>query len=112
MKMKKLAKLAKSQKKLKRSMRKLGKTKNPAWMTALAAIAGAVATALSDETKRGRMKDFALDTKRGAKRLVAKTKGKDEQTADEMGSDEMRADEMRSNEMPNGMVMEDNAGPV
>jgi hypothetical protein len=96
----KMKKLAKSQKKLKKSVRKLGKKNNPPWVTALAAIAGAVATALSDDRKRGRMKELALDTKDRAKRLVHTTASRDD--------DEM---EEASDDMPNG-IMEENAGPV
>ena len=92
----KMKKLAKSQRKLKKSIRKLGKKNTPAWVSALAAVAGAVASALTDERKRGRLKDIALDTKDRAKRLTHRSSSSDE----------------NPDEMPDGMVMEESPGPV
>lgn len=59
--------LAKSQRKLKRAFKKLGNAgKNaeaPAWIAALSAMAGAVAAALSDEEKRAKLKEVAIEAK-------------------------------------------------
>jgi hypothetical protein len=60
-------KLARSQKKLKKAFRQLGKAgkqaDTPMWITALAAMAGAVATALADRDKRHQLADIAVDAK-------------------------------------------------
>lgn len=60
-------KLRKSQRKLKKAFANLGqagkKAETPAWVTALAAIAGAVTTALADREKRGRLADIAVEAK-------------------------------------------------
>ncbi len=87
-------KLAKAQKKLKRAVRKVSKGQNPGWVAALSAIAGAVTTALSDAKKRGRVKEIASTGKERVQDLVSK-RPKEEQ-----------------DELPNGMVMDENPGPV
>jgi len=93
--MKKAKKLAKAQKKLEKAVRKLQKASrsdNPAWVTALAAVAASIATALSDGAKREQLKQLALDTTAKAKGLVTK-RGKGERAR-------------------NGIVMDQEPGPV
>lgn len=84
-------KLARSQKKLKRAFRKLGQpvkkaknAENPAWVTALAAMAGAIATALTDRGKRSQLADIAKDVKKKATGLLPSSN----QEADEVGEGE------------------------
>ncbi|HVH41675.1 MAG TPA: hypothetical protein VM925_05010 [Labilithrix sp.] len=92
----KMKKLVKGQKKMKRAVRKLAAkpADNPGWVAALSAIAGAVAAALSDESKRDRMKEVATTGKDRARRLVRKHPKEEREEAQ------------------NGMVMDENPGPV
>jgi hypothetical protein len=99
-------KLAKSQKKLKKAFRKLGnapKAETPAWVTALATIAGSVATALSDREKRGQLAGVATEAKDKAVGLL--TKGAAEKKHRE-------EEESAEGHMPNGIVTEEKSGAV
>jgi len=87
MKKKKVHKL---QRKLLKGVKKLGKANNPAWVSALTAALGALATALGDRSDK--LRSVAHEAK---ERLLPHGPH---------GSKE--------GEMPNGMVMKDQPGPV
>jgi hypothetical protein len=107
-------KLAKSQKKLKKTQKKLKsalrdlanvpKAENPAWVTALATIAGAVATALADQDKRGQLANVASEAKDKAVGLL--TKGELERKPKE------EREEAPASERQNGIVTEEKSGAV
>ncbi len=75
-------KLAKSQRKLKKAFKSLGQAgkqaENPAWMTALVAMASAVTAALTDRDKRERVAAVAGDVKEKAVGLLEQVKPKKE----------------------------------
>jgi hypothetical protein len=106
-------KLAKSQKKLKKAFRKLGnvpKAQTPAWVTALATIAGSVATALSDREKRGQLAGVATEAKDKAVGLL--TKGEPSEKREKREKREEEEKEEAEAHMPNGIVMEEKPGAV
>jgi hypothetical protein len=76
-------KLARSQKRLKKAFKKLGakakNKENPAWVTALAAVAGAITTALTDSGKRSQLVDIAVDAKKKATNLLTSPKESSEE---------------------------------
>jgi hypothetical protein len=93
----------KTQRKLKKAFKQVTKGKNPPWVTALAAIAGAVVTALQNDGTRGRIREVAADTKERAGKLARETTAR---------ADGLVHRKKKAADMPNGMVMADQPGPV
>ena len=78
----------KQKRKLKKAMRKLAT--GPAWVTALATIASAITSVLTDEGRRSKVKQMAGDAKARAMKIGRSSR----------------------DELPDGMVMDENPGPV